>query len=158
MEKKLVVNEPEAERVRAIFALYLELGSLLLVADELRRRGWMPKVWTTKAGKETRPPPFSKSSVHGLLENVIYLGKIHAGDEVVEAEHDAIVEQTAARRHGRFGRPCPIGQEPTNARSRDASTRTVAGHDKVASGDLGRPPCIYRHLRRFARHLVRDAG
>ncbi len=48
VEKKLVVNEPEAERVRAIFALYLELGSLLLVADELRRSGWMPKVWTTK--------------------------------------------------------------------------------------------------------------
>ncbi len=93
VEKKLVVNEPEAERVRAIFALYLELGSLLLVADELRRRGWMPKVWTTKAGTETRPTPFSKSSVDGLLKNVIYLGKIHAGDEVVEAEHDAIVDQ-----------------------------------------------------------------
>src|SRR5262249_54549575 len=38
--KKLVVNEEEAVRVRAIFALYVEFRSLLPVVEEMTRRGW----------------------------------------------------------------------------------------------------------------------
>jgi site-specific DNA recombinase len=34
----LVVNQEEAQRVREIFALYLELGSLIPVVEELDRR------------------------------------------------------------------------------------------------------------------------
>src|ERR1043166_5157403 len=36
---KLLLNEDEAVQVRAIFALYLELGGLLPVVEELDRRG-----------------------------------------------------------------------------------------------------------------------
>src|SRR6516165_9254376 len=48
--KKLVVNEEEAVRVRAIFALYLEQGSLLAVVEELARRGWCTKQSLTRQG------------------------------------------------------------------------------------------------------------
>ena len=41
--KKLVVVEEEAERVRLIFQLYLELGSLGRLLPELRRRGVVTK-------------------------------------------------------------------------------------------------------------------
>jgi len=51
MDAKLVVNEPEAERVRQIFGLYLELASLILTVKELNHRGWITKRWTTKKGK-----------------------------------------------------------------------------------------------------------
>ena len=37
---KLVVNETEAEQVKAIFGLYLKRGSLLSVVDELRHGGF----------------------------------------------------------------------------------------------------------------------
>jgi site-specific DNA recombinase len=47
----LVVNEDEAARVRAIFDLYLEHGSLIPVVQELNRRGWRMKEWTTRKGK-----------------------------------------------------------------------------------------------------------
>jgi len=47
----LVVNEDEAARVRAIFDLYLEHGSLIPVVQELNRRGWRTKEWTTRKGK-----------------------------------------------------------------------------------------------------------
>src|SRR5260221_4450023 len=40
---KLLVNEEEAVRVRAIFALYLEHQALLPVVQELNRRGWTTK-------------------------------------------------------------------------------------------------------------------
>jgi site-specific DNA recombinase len=41
---KLTVNEPEAEQVRAIFALYRQHQALLPVVHELARRGWCQKV------------------------------------------------------------------------------------------------------------------
>src|SRR6202142_2100722 len=40
---RLLVNADEAERVRAIFALYLEHEALLPVVQELERRGWANK-------------------------------------------------------------------------------------------------------------------
>ena len=47
---RIVANEPEAAQVREIFALYLELGSLIPLVRELDKRGWRMKTWTTKEG------------------------------------------------------------------------------------------------------------
>src|SRR5688572_9184801 len=49
---KLVVNEEEAEQVRAIFDLYIEHGALIPVVRELARRGWANKRWVTRKGTE----------------------------------------------------------------------------------------------------------
>src|SRR4029077_17196435 len=48
---RLLVNADEAERVRAIFALYLEYQALLPVVQELERRGWVNKCWQTRKGR-----------------------------------------------------------------------------------------------------------
>ena len=45
------MNQEEAERVRAIFELYLEKESLVETVRELNRRRWTTKAWITK----TRP-------------------------------------------------------------------------------------------------------
>ncbi len=45
---RIFVNEEEAERVRAVFELYLELRALMPTVEELRRRGWTNKRWVTK--------------------------------------------------------------------------------------------------------------
>src|SRR5262245_9597941 len=47
---KLVVNPAEAERVRAIFQLYLQEKSLRAVVNALHQRGWRTKQWTTRKG------------------------------------------------------------------------------------------------------------
>src|SRR5262249_37253762 len=73
---KLVVNEPEAARVREIFALYRELGGLVQTVEELERRGWTNKRWQTRKGHERGGKPFAKSSLHHLLTNVVYRGKV----------------------------------------------------------------------------------
>jgi site-specific DNA recombinase len=49
---KLVVNESEAAQVRAIFQLYLAHEALLPVVQELGRRGWTNKIWTTRKGQQ----------------------------------------------------------------------------------------------------------
>jgi site-specific DNA recombinase len=48
-----VINDGEAAaRVRAIFALYLEHEALLPVLQELARRGWTNKRWTSRKGRD----------------------------------------------------------------------------------------------------------
>ncbi|MBX3356604.1 MAG: recombinase family protein [Phycisphaeraceae bacterium] len=89
---RLVVNPEEAERVRAIFDLYMELGGLLPVVTELRRRGWCAKAWTTKAGVQRGGQPFDKGNLHLLLTNPIVTGMIVHKGEVHDGVHEAIVD------------------------------------------------------------------
>lgn len=89
---KLVVNAEEAVRVRRIFSMYLELGSLLPVVEEMTRRGWCNKAWTTKKGAARGGRPFDKCSVHALLTNPIYIGKIKHKTDVYNGEHEAIID------------------------------------------------------------------
>ncbi|MBP3954848.1 recombinase family protein [Gemmata sp. G18] len=107
---KLAVNPDEAERVRQIFALYLEHGSLLPVVAELGRRGWRAKRWCPRSGPERGGKPFDRTNVYNLLTNVVYAGKVRYKDEVHPGEHPAIVDpgvfervQDRLRRNGRTG-------------------------------------------------------
>ena len=90
--KKLVVNEAEAARVRAIFALYLELRGLLQVVEELVRRGWCNKQSLTRQGRVRGGRPFTKGSLHQLLTNVSYIGQVRYKNEVHPGEQPAIVD------------------------------------------------------------------
>jgi len=105
---KLVVNAEQATQVRRIYSLYLELGSLLPVVEELTRRGWCNKAWTTKKGGARGGRPFDKCSVYALLTNPIYIGKIKHKTDVFNGEHQAIIDadvfrkvQTTLQQHGR---------------------------------------------------------
>ncbi len=107
---KLVVNEREAERVRRVFSLYLEEGSLLRVVRECGDRGWTTKQWTTKAGKPMGGRTLDKGALHSLLTNVVYLGRVRHRDDVFDGEHEAIVDgdtfeqvQAKLRLNGRTG-------------------------------------------------------
>jgi site-specific DNA recombinase len=90
---RLIVNEEEAQRVRETFDLYLEHRSITKTLENLDRRGWRTKGWTTQEGKTRAPKPFVKSQLHRLLSNPVYLGKSTLGKEVFDGEHEAIVEQ-----------------------------------------------------------------
>lgn len=89
---KLVVNAAEAERVRAIFALYLDHESLLPVVKELETRQWKGKRWQTRKGPERGGEPFTRTSLYRLLTNVVYAGKVRYKEEVHDGEHPAIVD------------------------------------------------------------------
>jgi site-specific DNA recombinase len=88
---KLIINAEEAGRVRAIFALYLEHQGLIQVVQELERRGWKNKRWLTRKGTFKGGAPFTKTTLHHLLTNVVYLGKVRYKKEVHLGEHAAIV-------------------------------------------------------------------
>lgn len=108
--KRLVVNEEEAFKVRAIFDLYLEHQSLLATARVLNSRGWTTKSWLTRKGIERGGRPFDKNNLFRLLTNPVYIGKIDFKGETYEGEHqgvlDAVIWQNAQdllSRNGRSG-------------------------------------------------------
>ena len=91
--RRLVVHPQEAERVRAIFRLYLELRGLIPTVQELSRRGWVAKRWTTRKGITRGGRPFNKASLHYLLTNVTYLGRVRFQGQIYEGNHEAIVPE-----------------------------------------------------------------
>ena len=107
---RLLVNEDEAARVRAIFDLYLGQQTLIPTVRELDRRGWTNKRWMTKKGREQGGSRFTKNGIFGLLTNMIYVGKVNYRGQVYEGEHPAIISgdvwertQVLLRRNGRSG-------------------------------------------------------
>jgi site-specific DNA recombinase len=89
---QLVVNATEAERVRAIFALYRERQALGPVVQELGRRGWVQKCWRTRKDRLRGGQPFTTTSLRRLLTNVTYRGQIRYRGEVHAGEHPALVD------------------------------------------------------------------
>jgi site-specific DNA recombinase len=110
LAKRLIVNEDEAARVRAIFGLYAESEALLPVVKELVRRGWTNKRWSTKTGDERGGKPFTKTSLHKLLTSVCYIGRVRFEEQIYAGQQPAIVElavwqrvQTILERNSRTG-------------------------------------------------------
>jgi site-specific DNA recombinase len=107
---RLVVNAREAARVRELFQLYLSHGSLLAVVAELARRDWRNKEWSTRKGTAMGGLPFDKGTLHRLLVNPLYVGKIRHKTDVFPGEHEPIVDadvfrkvQACLQRNGRTG-------------------------------------------------------
>src|SRR3984957_14864327 len=88
---RLVVNEEEAERVRAIFALLEEHRSILPTLIEIERRGWRLKSWTRKTGELRSGGPFDLGSLRRLLTNILYTGSIQHHGKPYPGEHPAIL-------------------------------------------------------------------
>jgi DNA invertase Pin-like site-specific DNA recombinase len=79
-ERKLVVNDAEAGKVRLIFERYLQLGSLGELAAELDREGVRSKCRTLADGTGFGDRPFSKGALAHLLKNRVYIGEVtHKG-------------------------------------------------------------------------------
>jgi site-specific DNA recombinase len=109
-EKKLVINDAEAQQVRALFDMYLQEHSILRLVEFANSLGWRTKSWTTKTGNVHVGGKWTKSIMGRLLSNPVYAGRVVADGNSIAGEHPAIVEdskfdQVAAQlKAGRNGR------------------------------------------------------
>ena len=74
--RALVVSEAEAETVRLIFRRYLELGSVHLLARDLKAQGVTSKRRTYRSGRTSGGLPLNRGALFYLLKNRTYLGEI----------------------------------------------------------------------------------
>ena len=62
-------------------------------ARALNQEGITLKRWITREGKPTGGGTFKKTTLHRMLTNVTYLGKVRYGGEIYEGEQPAIIDQ-----------------------------------------------------------------
>lgn len=93
-DKKLIIDKAEAETVRAIFKLYLELGSFSKLVAELDRRKIVTKQRNVKVAKYCGGIPFTYGPLAYFLKNRIYMGETHYAGKWFKGEHEAILDRS----------------------------------------------------------------
>jgi DNA invertase Pin-like site-specific DNA recombinase len=91
-ERKLIVNETEAETVRLIFQRYVELGSVRLLGNELDRLGVVSKQRAGAGGVLAGGNRLSRGALYTLLQNPIYRGEIRHQGKIYPGQHEAIID------------------------------------------------------------------
>ncbi|WP_268794729.1 recombinase family protein [Sphingomonas sp. SRS2] len=89
--RKLIVEEQEAETVRHIMRRYLALSSVNELVAELERDGFRTKVQRQASGPHRGGCVFRRGTLYHLLRNRIYLGEIVHKDAAYPGEHEPIV-------------------------------------------------------------------
>ncbi|WP_310534145.1 recombinase family protein [Novosphingobium sp.] len=90
--RKLVVNSKEADLVRHIYQRYLELGSVVELADDINRQGHRTKIQHRTSTGNRGGCIFRRGTLYHLLSNRIYLGQMVHKGEYFAGEHPAIID------------------------------------------------------------------
>jgi len=93
MDRKLIVNETEAETVRHILQRYLDLGSVHCLKAELDAQGIVNKIRVSQSGRCWGGKPLARGALYRMLQNRIYLGEIVHKDKSYPGDHQPIVVQ-----------------------------------------------------------------
>ncbi|MBP8231596.1 MAG: recombinase family protein [Rhizorhabdus sp.] len=88
VDKKLVVNEPEAQQVRHIMERYVATGGGRALLAELEATGYRTKRYASRGGNV-----FGRGPLYHLLNNRMYLGEIRHRDSYYPGEQEPIVSQ-----------------------------------------------------------------
>ncbi len=89
-ERTLVIDEPQAERVRQIFQRYLELGCVRTLALAVRDLGWLtpPRDTPNLRGEK----PLGRGHLYRILRNPVYIGQIRHKGQVYPGNHPPIID------------------------------------------------------------------
>jgi site-specific DNA recombinase len=114
VDRRLVVNQDEADTVREIFRQYLGLGCVSKLKQFLEHKQIRSKVRTSNAGCTNGGATYSRGALYHLLNNRIYIGETIHRKESYIGQHQPIVprelwnkvaarlqENNRAHRHGK---------------------------------------------------------
>jgi DNA invertase Pin-like site-specific DNA recombinase len=90
---KVTVVEDEAERVRLIYRLYLELSGVNALVRDLKDKDARTKVRLRATGATHGGIPFERGSLFYLLRNRFYIGEVKYKGEILPGEQPAIMDR-----------------------------------------------------------------
>jgi site-specific DNA recombinase len=91
-DRKLVVNETEAETVRYIFRRYHEFGSVRLLKERLDAEGIVSKRRTAPDGRTYGGKPIARGALYHMLQNRLYRGQIVHKNDAYPGEHAPVID------------------------------------------------------------------
>lgn len=92
-DRSLMINEAEADTVREIFRLYLELGCVRAVKHAADAAGLRSKRRRFASGRASGGGAFSRGALYQILSNPIYVGAIRHAGELHEGRHKPILDR-----------------------------------------------------------------
>ncbi|MEO1746267.1 MAG: recombinase family protein [Pseudomonadota bacterium] len=140
--RTLVPVEHEAEIVRALYALYLECGSLTETVTQATKRHILRPARGSL--RRTAGTPFERSNIHYILTNPIYTGQIKHRDVLHDGQHPAIIDaevwaqvqnRLAATGGSRSGDKIGAGQNRAR-QNQEGQTIAIGGTKNPSPGTL----------------------
>ena len=145
-DRKLVVNEAEAETVRHIYRRYLELGSVRQLQGDLDSVGIVSKRRLASDGSVYGAQRFSRGALYLMLKNRIYRGEIVHKGKAFPGEHPAIIdEQTWSRVQTQL-------EENHDERHRDSTEREASLLTAILFDAQSNPMTPVRNLKKSTRY------
>ena len=94
VDRRLVINRPEAHIVRKIFRQYLRLGCVEKLKDYLDRAEILSKLRTSSTGRKSGGTSFSRGALYHLLSNRVFIGEIVHHKQNYPGQHEAIIKKS----------------------------------------------------------------
>ena len=118
VERKLIINEAEAQVVRTIFELYRTHANTRLVMEEANRLGLRTKQRERNYGTRLGGEPFTRGHINKILINRLYIGETTHKGASYPGEHDPIIDPDLWEAvQGQLGRNAVTRRNGTNATS-----------------------------------------
>lgn len=92
VERRLAISNSEAPVVRWIFTRFHELRSIQKLAEEARGLGYQSKSWTSQKGLQHGGKALTKTALHTILHNRVYLGHLKHAEAEFPDTHPAIID------------------------------------------------------------------
>src|SRR5215213_5962393 len=92
-DRSLVIVESEAEVIRTLFRLYLQLGTVAALKAEADRLGLISKLYESFPEHMRGGRPFSRGHLYKILSNPLYVGEIDHKGTRYPGLHEGIVER-----------------------------------------------------------------
>ncbi len=143
VDKKLIVNEPEADVVRRVFDLYIDCRSPLAVFQSLSDN--LEKIDSNRK--------WNKHTVLRMLKNPLYAGYISYGNNLYEGEHALIVDRE------KFHTVQKLIRDNTRTRQVSTDEYLLQGLTRCAACGAAYTPASAKrgkNKRRYYRCLTRD--
>jgi DNA invertase Pin-like site-specific DNA recombinase len=144
-ERRLQINELEAERVREIFRLYLQVRTVPALMNKLRQVGIRTKI-RIENGRKSGGQFYARGSLYKLLRSRLYIGEIEHKDSIHQGQHEAILDREL---WDKVQKLLGENRQATLDNPRSTSASMLTGLLFSESGDLYIPTSAHKGGRRY---------
>ncbi|MGX9350981.1 recombinase family protein [Shimia sp. W99] len=155
--RTLKIDETEAETIRAVYDLYLKLGTLRDVKEQAEDLDLRSRRRERVGGRTSGGTHFDRGHLQHILSNPVYAGRIRHKKQVYEGQHPAIIDPVV---WGKVQIMLQSGAAVARGSRQKATRSPLAGKLFDETGDRLTPSHSRKNGKRLryyiSRRLVKD--